>query len=205
MLRSADVDDADPAYRPADRPHLEHLLSHSQLLTKEPTLFVAPVWSEPAAPKPGSAAAASKALLRKTPKKPTRRIPSPPALAQVMLHDLLFAKRGLTLPKEHKVRKKLEKYKEMLDKENDKCKKKKKVSSNEGLQIALPEQVASSIEGIGKGKKREAQEAGEDGGVGEVRWLRVNTLKWSVEEAVEWLETERWELADDVEGMLEIR
>jgi len=28
-----------------------------------------------------------------------------------MLHDLLFAKRGLTLPKEHKVRKKLEKYK----------------------------------------------------------------------------------------------
>lgn len=28
-----------------------------------------------------------------------------------MVHDLMFAKRGLTLPKEHKVRKKLEKYK----------------------------------------------------------------------------------------------
>ena len=28
-----------------------------------------------------------------------------------MVHDLLFAKRGLSLAKEHKVRKKLEKYK----------------------------------------------------------------------------------------------
>ena len=37
-------------------------------------------------------------------------MPTPIALATVMVHDLLFAKRGLTLPKEHKVRKKLEKY-----------------------------------------------------------------------------------------------
>ena len=90
-----------------------------------------------------------------------------------------------------------------LTKENDKEKRRRKVSSNEGLQIALPDLVASSIEGIGKGKKKEA-EKGEDAGVGEIRWLRVNTIKWSTEEAVEWFETERWELADNLEDMLEI-
>lgn len=75
----------------------------------EPTLFVAPVWAD-AAPKVRSAAAVTKELNRKTAKKP-RPVPTPISLATVMLHDLLFAKRGLTLPKEHKVRKKLEKYK----------------------------------------------------------------------------------------------
>lgn len=91
-------------------------MTTSQLLTLEPKLFLAPVWAEPALPKvkPGSAASATKALksLAKQPKK-QRPTPSPEALAHVMVHDLCFAKRGLTLPKEHKVRKKLEKYKEM--------------------------------------------------------------------------------------------
>lgn len=94
----------------ADRPHLEHLLATSDILTLDPKLFVAPVWADPAPPKAGSAAAASKALKAKTPKK-QRPTPTPIALATVMVHDLLFAKRGLTLPKEHKMRKKLEKYK----------------------------------------------------------------------------------------------
>jgi putative methyltransferase len=40
--------------------------------------------------------------------------------------------------------------------------------------------------------------------VGAVRWLRVNTLKWSVEDAVEWFESERWEMMDDVEQMIEV-
>ena len=93
----------------ADRPHLTHLLNTTQLLSLEPKLFVAPVWAEPAAPKAGSAAAATKALNAKTPRK-ARAVPTPISLATVMVHDLLFAKRGLTLPKEHKVRKKLEKY-----------------------------------------------------------------------------------------------
>lgn len=88
---------------------MNHLLEVSQLLTLEPKLFVAPVWAEAAAPKAGSAAAATKALKAKAPKK-QRPIPSPKNLATIMVHDLLFAKRGLALPKEHKVRKKLEKY-----------------------------------------------------------------------------------------------
>lgn len=91
-----------------------------------------------------------------------------------------------------------------MEKENDKEKKRKKVSSNEGLQIPLPEVVAAAIEGIGKGKKRENAEAGEEEGVGNVRWLRVNTLKWSVEDAVEWFENERWEMVDDIESLLEL-
>lgn len=94
----------------ADRPHLDHLLETSQILTLDPKLFVAPVWADPAPPKAGSAAAATKALKAKAPKK-QRPTPTPTSLATVMVHDLMFAKRGLTLPKEHKVRKKLEKYK----------------------------------------------------------------------------------------------
>lgn len=37
-----------------------------------------------------------------------------------------------------------------------------------------------------------------------MRWLRVNTLKWSVEDAVEWFENERWELYEDVEAMIDM-
>lgn len=95
----------------ADRPHIQHLLAATKLLASEPTLFVPPssTASVTNALKSGSAASANKAL--KTPKKHVKAAPTPDSLATVMLHDLLFAKRGLTLPKEHKVRKKLEKYK----------------------------------------------------------------------------------------------
>lgn len=89
---------------------MQHLLDHSKLLEVEPTLFVAPVWADAAPSKVRSAAAVSKELSKKKAKQP-RPTPTPKALATVMLHDLMFAKRGLTLPKEHKVRKKLEKYK----------------------------------------------------------------------------------------------
>lgn len=89
-----------------------------------------------------------------------------------------------------------------MEKETEKERKRKKVSSNEGLQIPLPDVVASAIEGIGKGKKREMGERGEEEGGGNVRWLRVNTIKWSVEDAVEWFEAERWELVDDIEALL---
>lgn len=105
-----------PSHLPAnlvlvpDRPHLAHLITTSNILSLEPKLFVAPVWADPAPPKAGSAAAASKALRAKVPKK-QRPTPTPLALATVMIHDLVFAKRGLTLPKEHKIRKKLEKFK----------------------------------------------------------------------------------------------
>lgn len=108
------------------------------------------------------------------------------------------------MPKEHKIAKTLEKYKAGLLKETEKERKRKRVGTNEGLQIPLPEGVASAIEGIGKGKKKEMGERGEEeGGTGAVRWLRVNTLKWSVEDAVEWFETERWELVDDLESLEE--
>lgn len=92
-----------------------------------------------------------------------------------------------------------------LEKENEKEKKRKKCSSNEGLQIALPDVITAAIEGIGKGKKREMTEAGEEEGLVNVRWLRVNTLKWSVEDCVEWFESERWELVDDIDMLLEMR
>ncbi|GAA5876202.1 hypothetical protein JCM3774_002324 [Rhodotorula dairenensis] len=199
------------------RPHIQHLLAATKLLASEPTLFVPPssVAALNTALKSGSAASANKALKTAAPKKwhhkqQPKKTPTPENLASVMVHDLLFAKRGLSLPKEHKVRKKLEKYKPALEKENEREKRRRKVATNEGLQIALPEKVASSLEGIGKGKKREhdadrfAEEgaAGLDFMPGEIRWLRVNTLKWSVEAAVEWFEKTGWEMFEDVEEML---
>ena len=94
-------------------------------------------------------------------------------------------------------------YLDSLQKENDRERRRKKVSSNEGLQIPLPEKVASAVEGIGKLKKKDADaELGEDGGVGAVRWLRVNALKWTTEEAVEWFEEQRWELFEDLDSMI---
>lgn len=68
----------------------------------------------------------------------------------------------------------------------------------------MPEYISSALAGIGKGKKRETENGGEEEGVGNVRWLRVNTLKWSVEEAVEWFEDQRWELVEDVETLLAV-
>ncbi|BGP28005.1 nucleus protein [Rhodotorula toruloides] len=191
------------------RPHILHLLTATKLLAQEPTLFVPPssIAAASAAIKSGVAASASKAL--KQPKKYQKQAPTPLNLASVMVHDLMFAKRGLTLPKEHKVRKKLEKYKPALDKENEREKRRRKVATNEGLQIALPEKIASSLSSIGKGKKREhdadrfAEEAGAGlEAVGEIRWMRVNTLRWSVEQAVEWFEKGGWEMFEDVEEML---
>ncbi|GAA5872977.1 hypothetical protein JCM1840_007287 [Sporobolomyces johnsonii] len=194
------------------RPHIQHLLAATKLLLAEPTLFVPPssTLAVANALKSGSAAAASKALSGghggKWGKQP-KQAPTPDNLASVMVHDLLFAKRGLTLPKEHKVRKKLEKYKPALEKENEREKRRRRVATNEGLQIPLPEKIASSLEGIGKGKKREhdlERFAGDEGTstAGEVRWMRVNTLKWTVEAAVEWLEKGGWVMFDEVEAML---
>ncbi|GAA6041424.1 hypothetical protein JCM8097_005244 [Rhodosporidiobolus ruineniae] len=192
------------------RPHIQHLLDATKLLAQEPTLFIPPSSAQGvnAALKSGNAGAANKALA-KTPKKhQQKQAPTPVNLASVMLHDLLFAKRGLSLAKEHKLRKKLEKYKPALEKENEREKRRRKVATNEGLQIALPEKVASSLEGIGKGKKR-AHDAerflGEEGGedlAGDVRWLRVNTLRWTVEAAVEWLEKGGWTMYEEVGEML---
>ncbi|KAM0789834.1 hypothetical protein ACM66B_006681 [Microbotryomycetes sp. NB124-2] len=207
------------------RPHLLHLIKQTKLLEHEPTLFVAPGAATAtatavatAAGKVRSAAVVSKELKAKQQQQQKanggkkwqpnnnakqRPAPTPLSLATVMVHDLMFSKRGLVLAKEHKIRKKLEKYKPALDKETEKEKRRKKVLNNEGLKIALPERVASSIENIGKGKQKEADaELGEDGGIGEVRWLRVNTLKWSVEDAIEWFEEQRWELFEDVDLML---
>ncbi|GAA6020708.1 hypothetical protein JCM10207_001993 [Rhodosporidiobolus poonsookiae] len=194
------------------RPHLQHLLTSTKLLAQEPTLFVPPSSTAGVtqAVKSGSASAASKALAKAPQKKHLQRAaPSPVSLGSVMLHDLLFAKRGLTLPKEHKVRKKLEKYKPALEKENEREKRRRKVATNEGLQIALPEKVASSLEGIGKGKKRAhdadkflEEGAGADDLAGDVRWMRVNTLRWTVEAAVEWLEKCGWTMYEDVAEML---
>lgn len=99
-----------------DRPHIQHLLTATKLLSSEPTLFVPPssVAALNTALKSGSAASANKALKTAAPKwqkQQPKKTPTPENLASVMVHDLLFAKRGLSLPKEHKVRKKLEKYK----------------------------------------------------------------------------------------------
>ncbi|KAK4051534.1 hypothetical protein OIV83_002674 [Microbotryomycetes sp. JL201] len=227
------------------RPHLLHIIKQTKLLEHEPTLFVAPGATASATTQPGkvrSAAVVSKELAAKSNTKKwqhgqnskQRPAPTPLSLATVMVHDLMFAKRGLVLAKEHKIRKKLEKYKPAyvvlvplastdrppnpkcaddldlspgalrLEKETEREKRRRKVLNSEGLKIALPERVASSIENIGKGKQKEADaELGEDGGIGEVRWLRVNTLKWTVEDAVEWFEEQRWELFEDVDLMLE--
>lgn len=91
-------------------------------MQQEPTLFVPPssTLAVSNALKSGSASSATKALKsvdaaasngKSKWVKKVKEAPTPENLALVMVHDLLFAKRGLSLAKEHKLRKKLEKYK----------------------------------------------------------------------------------------------
>lgn len=105
--------------------------------------------------------------------------PSPLSLATVLLHDHLFAKRGIALSKQHKLRQAVEKHAGVLHAAKEREKLRRGVSSDAELAI----DTSSS----GKGKQKESGDEGDPAVDGKPRWLRINTLLWTVDAAKTWL------------------
>jgi putative methyltransferase len=135
--------------------------------------------------------------------------PSPETLATVLLHDLLFS-RGIQLPREHRVRKAIEKHATRsvgfqlyrgrraklinlvliisLKAEKEREKVRLGVSSDAALKA-----------GGNNGTKTKATEDAETVGSGTIRWMRVNELKWDLESAISWMEEQGWQRAESVD------
>lgn len=81
---------------------LKRILDGSKILTREADIFMPP--SALASVKPGKASTAKQAIV----KDDKRRRADPEWLARVLVHDLLFSKRGISLPRTHQVRARLD-------------------------------------------------------------------------------------------------
>lgn len=89
--------------------------------------------------------------------------PTPVSLATVLLHDFIFAKRGIALSKDHRFRVLFERQRKALDAAKARVKSARGVRDDAGL--------ASTSDHDGARDRKP-------------RWLRVNTRKWPVEEAL---------------------
>ncbi|KAL7923886.1 S-adenosyl-L-methionine-dependent methyltransferase [Trichoderma austrokoningii] len=89
-----------------------------------------------------------------------------PTLALLLVHDLLLAKKGIALPQSHGLRASIERHKARLSSE---------------LTLARLRRKAPTIDALREQVERAA--AGEEANY--PRWVRVNTLKSSVEEQLE--------------------
>ena len=147
--------------------------------------------------------------------------PSSKSLVLVLMHDLLFNKRGIALPKEHKVRQAVERYStrcvrrstelhRMQAKDSSTArlkanlqreKLKQKVTSNEALQVSVEQYISLDI----KGKKKAIRVDGaedESSLEGMIRWLRVNENKWQTDNACTWLQENGWDEVDTLETVV---
>jgi len=112
------------------------------------------------------------------------------AMVLLLMHDLLFSKKGIALPKEHKVREAVERYAVRLRANLQREKIRQSVSYNEGLQVPIDQYIGDDLKG--KKKARQNAEDNPDDLDGKIRWLRVNEIKWTPDEAVVWLESNGW-------------
>ncbi|KAG0148018.1 hypothetical protein CROQUDRAFT_42007 [Cronartium quercuum f. sp. fusiforme G11] len=106
--------------------------------------------------------------------------PNPESLATILVHDLLFARRGISLAKVHKLRHAVEAHSQLLHAELSRHKMRLGVSENSALAAVATQ-----------GEPNDEDEPTES-----VRWMRVNTIKWAVEEAVDWLIGSGWNETD---------
>lgn len=108
-----------------------------------------------------------------TPSRNATAYPNPETLATILVHDLLFAQRGISLSKVHKLRQAVEAHSKLLSSE---------ISKHKALfgESVNPEGVAATV-----------QDDEEESPV-TIRWMRVNTIKWSVEDATHWLVASGW-------------
>ncbi|GAA99285.1 hypothetical protein E5Q_05980 [Mixia osmundae IAM 14324] len=125
------------------------------------------------------------------------RLPKPATLAAVLAHDLLFSKKGvLALPKSHRIAQIMQGHAAQLRAEKERLKIRTGAGSDAALQVSQPS-VAH-----GKGKSREIDDE-RDPVLGKTRWMRINLLRWTVAEALDWLAQNGWQLVEKSQNSLQ--
>ncbi|CAH7686063.1 S-adenosyl-L-methionine-dependent methyltransferase [Phakopsora pachyrhizi] len=106
------------------------------------------------------------------------------SLVLVLVHDQLFSPRGISLAKVHKIRQAVERHSAVLRLE---------------LSRLMIKQGAQQVSDLVKqepphqiNKDFIDQSTEDSANLGSIRWLRVNTIKWSIQEAFNWLSQEGW-------------
>lgn len=174
----------------ADRDSLERIIARVKFVEVEKALFRSS--SAPAKGEKGKQAA-----------------PSARNLALVIVHDLLFARRGLALPKEHRVRQALERhvircapslfsqaFTEVLhrlraEKEREKVR----------LGVTTDAGLASKGDAATLKTDQEVDAESSSAPSGSIRWLRVNELRWEVENAKAYLVEKGWREVESVDDV----
>lgn len=108
----------------------------------------------------------------------TNSHPNPESLATILVHDFLFSRRGISLSKVHKLRHAIEVHSNLLQSELARQKARLGVSDNSALA------ASGSHDDPLNGEEVTAE--------GAVRWMRVNTIKWSMDDALGWLVKSGW-------------
>jgi len=106
--------------------------------------------------------------------------PRAQSLVLVLVHDHLFSSRGISLSKIHKIRLAIERHSSALKSELSRLMVRHAVSSVSDLLDSLQPQADSSDLDLGSKN------------INSPRWMRVNTIKWSVSEATEWFIAAGW-------------
>jgi putative methyltransferase len=106
--------------------------------------------------------------------------PTQLSLLLVLLHDLLFSNRGIALPKDHKLRKGLEKHVLQIKSEKERIKVRMRVQTDAEL-------AEGGVEAAARAPK--------------TRWMRINAIRWTAAEALQWLADAGWVQVDSLEDM----
>lgn len=93
-----------------------------------------------------------------------------PILSLLLVHDLLLAKRGIALPATHGLRTAIERHKGRLQAELTKARIRRKLSTIEALKVHI---------------ERGQEDASDDLEAPYPRWIRINTLKTSLEDQLD--------------------
>ncbi|KNE88618.1 hypothetical protein PSTG_17964, partial [Puccinia striiformis f. sp. tritici PST-78] len=107
--------------------------------------------------------------------------PQAQSLILILVHDHLFSSRGISLSKIHKIRLAIERHSSALKAELSRLMVRQGVS-----------QVSDLIDSLKRAGSDSPDEESSPTIVNAPRWMRVNTIKWSLEDAKGWLVDAGW-------------
>ncbi|POW13019.1 hypothetical protein PSTT_03976 [Puccinia striiformis] len=107
--------------------------------------------------------------------------PQAQSLILILVHDHLFSSRGISLSKIHKIRLAIERHSSALKAELS------RLMARQGVS-----QVSDLIDSLKRAGSDSPDEESSPTIVNAPRWMRVNTIKWSLEDAKGWLVDAGW-------------